>query len=66
MVALFRKTDHKTLAVWAMAYVERVLPYLKGIYPADQRPRGALEILQAWIDTEVFMMAVIRQATIAS
>lgn len=66
MVELIRKTDHKTVAVWAIDCVERVLPYFEGIYPQDHRPRRALEILQAWIDTGVFKMAVIRRASLSS
>jgi hypothetical protein len=66
MVALVRKTDHKTLAVWAIDCVERVLPHFEERYPEDQRPRNAIEALQAWIHTGVFQMAVIRKASLAS
>ena len=66
LVALMEKTDHKTLAVWAIDCAERVLPYFEAIYPEDPRPRQALATLQAWIDTGVFKMAVIRQASLAS
>lgn len=58
--------DHKTLAVWAMDCVERVLPYFEDEYPDDPRPRQAIETLQAWIDTGVFKMAVIRGASLAA
>jgi hypothetical protein len=58
------KTDHKTLAVWAIDCVERVLPYFEDRYPEDHRPRHAVEILQAWINTGVFKMAVIRKASL--
>jgi hypothetical protein len=63
---LTRKTDHKTLAVWAMDCAERVLPYFEQKYPEDDRPRNALETLQAWIRTGEFKMAVIRQASLAA
>lgn len=66
LLELVNKTDHKTLAVWAIACVERVLPYFEDKYPADHRPRSALETLQAWIETGVFKMAVIRGASLAS
>jgi Imm-5 like putative immunity protein len=66
MVALVSKTDQKTLAVWAIDCVERVLPYFEGKYPEDHRPRQAIEALQAWIDTGVFKMANIRGASLAS
>jgi len=65
-VELVRKADHKTLAVWAIDCVERVMPYFEEKYPEDDRPRKALEALQAWIDTGVFRMAVIRGAALDS
>ena len=65
-VALVEKTDHKIVAVWAIDCAERVLPYFEEDYPEDQRPRQAVETLQAWIDTGVFKMAVIRKASLDS
>ena len=66
MVELVSKTDHKTLAIWVIDCVERVMPYFEGKYPEDQRPRQAIETLQAWINTGVFRMAVIRKASLTS
>ena len=66
IVELVRKTDHKTLAIWAIDCVERVLPYFEGKYPEDPRPRNAIETLQTWINTGVFKMAVIRKASLTS
>jgi hypothetical protein len=66
MAALVRKSDHKTLALWAIDCAERVLPYFEANYPADPRPRQAIAALQAWIHTGVFKMADIRQASLAS
>jgi hypothetical protein len=66
IVELVRKTDHKTLAVWAIDCTERVLPYFEEKYPEDPRPRNAIETLQTWINTGVFKMAVIRRASLAS
>ena len=66
LVALMEKTDHKTLAVWAIDCAERVLPYFEASYPEDPRPRQAIDVLQAWIDTGVFKMAVIRKASLAA
>jgi len=66
MAELVRKTDHQTLAVWAIDCVERILPYFEDKYPEDPRPRQALEALQAWINTGVFKMAVIRKASLDS
>lgn len=65
-VELVKKTDHKTLAVWAIDCAERVLPYFEEKYPEDHRPRNAIETLQTWINTGVFRMAVIRKASLAS
>jgi hypothetical protein len=61
-----KKTGHKTLAVWAIDCVERVLPYFEEKYPEDLRPKQALETVQAWINTGIFKMAVIRSAALAS
>ena len=66
MLELIRKINHKTLAVWAIDCTERVLPYFEEKYPEDHRPRQAIEGLQAWINTGVFKMAVIRKASLAS
>ena len=64
MLALVQDTDQKTLAVWAIDCAERVLPYFEQQFPADQRPRHAIEALQAWIATGIFRMAVIRKASL--
>jgi hypothetical protein len=66
IVELVRKTDQKTLAVWAIDCAERVLPYFEARYPEDHRPRKAIETLQTWINTGVFKMDVIRKASLAS
>ena len=64
LLALVQTTDQKTLAVWAIDCAERVLPYFEQQFPDDQRPRYAIEMLQAWIETGVFKMAVIRKASL--
>ena len=66
MIELVSKTNHKTLAVWAIDCVKRVLPYFAENYPDDLRPRNAIEALQAWIKTGVFKMAVIRKASLTA
>jgi len=63
---LMSKCEHKTLAAWAIACAERVLPYFEEAYPDDPRPRQALATLQQWIDTGEFSMATIRSASLAS
>jgi len=64
IVELVRKTDHKTLAVWAIDCVERVLPYFEDKYPEDNRPRKAIEALRKWISTGIFKMADVRKAAL--
>jgi len=66
MVELVNKTDHKTLALWAIDCAERVMPYFEEKYQQDYRPRQAIEVLKAWIDTGVFKMTVIRKASLDS
>jgi hypothetical protein len=44
IVKLVRKADHKTLAVWAMDCVERVLPY----FEKNIRKTIALELLSKY------------------
>ena len=65
-VRLMRGTDHRTLAMWAMDCAERVMPYFEEQYPADHRPRNAIEALQVWISTGVFSLPDIRKAALAS
>lgn len=64
LLALAEQTDHKTLGIWARDCALRVLPYFEDEHPADPRPRLALDVLQAWIDTGEFKMAVIRKASL--
>lgn len=66
MLELVSKTDHKTLALWAIDCAERVMPYFEEKYPYDPRPRQAIETLKIWIDTGVFKMAIIRKASLDS
>ncbi len=65
-VELVKNTDQKTLAVWAIDCVERVMPYFEDAYLQDHRPRNALETLQTWVETGVFQMETIRKASLAS
>jgi len=64
IVKLVRKTDHRTLAIWAVDCVERVMPYFEEAHPEDPRPRKAIETLQKWIHTGIFKMADIRKASL--
>jgi immunity protein 5 of polymorphic toxin system len=66
LVELVKETDHKTLAVWAIDCVERVLPYFEEKYPEDNRPRKAIEACKEWVRTGVFKMADVRKAALES
>ncbi|MFH1448038.1 MAG: putative immunity protein [Candidatus Micrarchaeota archaeon] len=66
ILELVNKTDKKTLAIWAIDCVERVLPYFEEKYPKDHRPRNAITTLHTWIRTGVFRMADIRKAALDS
>lgn len=65
-VELVKNTAQKTLALWAIDCVERVMPYFEETFPDDHRPQQAIEALQIWIHTGVFKMAVIRKASLTS
>ncbi len=62
--ALADRAGHRTLAVWAKACAERVLPFFEKARPDDPRPRAALQALQDWIEPGGFRMAVIRKAAL--
>jgi hypothetical protein len=63
---LVKKTDHKTLGIWAADCAERVLPYFEKKCPDDPRPRKAIEALRRWVKTGVFHMADVRGASLAA
>jgi len=56
--------DHISLGCWAADCAERVLPIFEKVFPNDNRPRKAIEICRTWINTGVFRMAVIRNASL--
>jgi hypothetical protein len=64
IIELVKKTDQKTLAIWAVDCVERVMSYFEKQHPEDHRPRKAIEALQKWIQTGIFNMADIRKAAL--
>jgi len=63
---LVRKSDHKTLAIWAADCAERVLPYFEEKYPEDNRPRKAIESCRTWARTGVFRMTDVRKTALAA
>ena len=62
----YDKQDHLSLAKWAADCAERVLPLFEKAYPADNRPRKALETLLTWVQTGEFKMSVIRGASLTA
>jgi len=66
MMDLVKKTDHKTLALWAVDCAQRVMPFFEKKYPQDRRPQQAIETLKQWIKTGQFSMSVIRKASLDS
>ena len=63
---LVRKSDHKTLAIWAADCAERVLPYFEENYPQDVRPRDAIEAARTWARTSMLKMADVRRVSLAA
>lgn len=62
----YSEEDHKILARWASDCAKRVLSLFVDKYPPEKRPQHALEILEEWIKTGEFKMAVIRKASLDS
>jgi len=58
--------DQRWMATWAADCAERVLPFFEQAYPEDDRPRKALEVCRAWVQTGVSKMAEIRGASLAA
>lgn len=66
IIELVKVSDKKTLAIWAIDCVKRVMPNFEEKYPGDNRPRKAIDALQVWIDTGVAKMEYIRKAALLS
>ncbi|MFA6525366.1 MAG: putative immunity protein [Patescibacteria group bacterium] len=66
IVELVKKTDHRTLGIWAADCTERVLHYFEEKYPKDHRPRQAIETLRKWIKDGKFKMAAIRKSSLSA
>lgn len=64
LIELVRTSDQKTLAVWVIDCVERVLPYFEDKYPEDNRPRRAIDALREWIQSGIFKMADVRKVAL--
>ena len=59
-----KETDKKTLAIWSIDCVKRVIQYFEEKYAEDNRPQEAIEELQKWIKTGKFSMKIIRKASL--
>ena len=62
----YEKQEQKLMAIWAADCAERVLPFFENEFPADTRPRKAIEACRTWVQTGVFKMADIRGASLAA
>jgi len=62
---LVKKSEHKILATWAADCADRVLHHFEKNYPADIRPREAIEAARAWVREDIKMIDV-RRFVIAS
>lgn len=62
----YNEQDHRSLAIWATDYAEKILPFFEKAYPKDDRPRKAIEACRTWVRTGVFKMADIRGASLAA
>jgi hypothetical protein len=66
LVELTSRSDHKTVATWALDCAERVLLHFEKQHPDDPRPRLAIEEGRRWVESGLFKMSVIRGASLGS
>jgi hypothetical protein len=62
----YSREDQRSMATWAAACAERVLPFFEEAYPGDNRPRKAIKACRMWVRTGVFSMTDIRGASLAA
>ena len=65
-VKKYGRQDQRLLAAYAADCAERALPFFETAYPADDRPRKAIEACRVWIRTGIFRMVDIRGASLAA
>lgn len=63
---LVKRSDHRTLAIWAAECAERVLPSFESERPKDQRPREAIEACREWVRTGMFSMKEVRRIALSA
>ena len=61
---LAKRTDHRSLAIWAADCAERALPYFEKRCPEDDRPRKAIDAARAWVRGGEFRMSDLRKASL--
>ncbi|MEX0781079.1 MAG: putative immunity protein [Dehalococcoidia bacterium] len=66
IAALAKQTEQRLLATWAADCAERVLPCFERKFPADDRPRRAIEACREWVRTGLFKMADVRTTSLAA
>lgn len=52
------------MATWALSCAERVLPLFEEKSPNDNGPRDAIKVGREWVETGIFKMSIIRQASL--
>lgn len=62
----YSRDDQRMLATWAADCAKRVLPLYEKAYPADDRPRRAINMCRTWVRTGVFKMVEIRGASLGA
>lgn len=55
LIELIKVTDQKTLAIWAIDCLTRILPIYEHNYPNDSIPDEAIKILKQWLNDEITM-----------
>jgi hypothetical protein len=62
----YSRAQQRSLATWAAACADRVLPLFEKTRPKDHRPRKAIAACRTWVHTGVFKMAEIRGASLGA
>ena len=50
LLALIRRQKHRTLVLWALEGAQAIQRQLARTYPAEERPRRAVELCRAWAE----------------
>lgn len=55
LTVLFREQEHRTMVLWALELAAESAARLEERYPAEPRPRQALEAAWAWVEGKIKM-----------